>query len=32
VMGLLQASATDDDALERLAEEARAAGCTLAAP
>jgi F420-dependent oxidoreductase-like protein len=31
VMGLLPASATDDDALERFAEDARAAGCTLAA-
>ncbi len=30
VMGLLQASATDDDALERFAEDARAAGCRLA--
>ncbi len=29
VMGLLQESATDDDALELLAEDARAAGCTL---
>jgi alkanesulfonate monooxygenase SsuD/methylene tetrahydromethanopterin reductase-like flavin-dependent oxidoreductase (luciferase family) len=29
VMGLLQASATDDEALERFADDARAAGCTL---
>jgi len=32
VMGLLQASATDDDALALFAEDARAAGCTLTAP
>jgi len=30
VMGLLQESATDDDALELLAQDARAAGCTMA--
>ena len=29
VMGLLQASATSDEALEALAADARAAGCTL---
>lgn len=31
VMGLLQASATDDEALERFAEDARTAGCELGA-
>jgi len=31
VMGLLQASATDDEALDRFADDARAAGCTLTA-
>ena len=31
-MGLLQASATDDDALERFAEDARTAGCTWSEP
>ena len=31
VMGLVQASATTDTALESLAQDARAAGCTLAA-
>ncbi len=30
VIGLLQASVTDDEALERLADDARAAGCELA--
>jgi hypothetical protein len=30
-MGLLQSSATEDEALERFAEDARAAGCTLEA-
>ena len=32
VMGLLQASAVSDEALESLAEDARAAGCTMSAP
>jgi alkanesulfonate monooxygenase SsuD/methylene tetrahydromethanopterin reductase-like flavin-dependent oxidoreductase (luciferase family) len=32
VMALLRASATEDDALERFAEDARAAGCMLNPP
>ncbi len=32
VMGLLQASATDDEALALFAEDAHSAGCTLTAP
>jgi len=32
VMGLLQASATDDEVLALFADDARAAGCTLTAP
>ncbi len=32
VMGLLQASATEDEALERFADDVRAAGCSLSAP
>ena len=32
VMGLLQASATDDEVLERFADDVRAAGCSMSVP